>query len=60
MKRSSGCLKGILILAGFLAFALGLDILGARIDRSRFPWGHKGSGGSTLAGVWVGTAWLLT
>jgi hypothetical protein len=55
MKRSSGCLKGILILAGFLAFALGLDVLGARIDRSRFPWGHKGSGGSTLAGVWVGT-----
>ena len=55
MKRKSGCASWLLAIAAIGAFALGLDWIGNRMDRARFPWGYKDSGRPALAGTWVGT-----
>lgn len=55
MKRKSGCASWLLALAGICAFALGLDAIGKRMDRARFPWGYKDSARPALADTWVGT-----
>ena len=54
MKRKGGCLSWILMIAGLALFVFGLDAIGARMDRARFPWGYESPGKSTLAGTWVG------
>lgn len=54
MKRKSGCSSFLLVIVVLLAFSLGLDAVGSRIDRARFPWGYATPGRSTLAGTWVG------
>src|SRR5689334_6185416 len=54
MKKRYGCLRSILIIAGVIAFSLGLEQVGDRIDRARFPWGYRDSGRAALAGTWVG------
>lgn len=53
MKR--GCFSLIFVVAGLALFSYGVDIVGTRIDRQRFPWGYESPGRSTLAGTWVGT-----
>lgn len=55
MKRKSGCASWLLALAAICAFALGMDAIGRRMDRARFPWGYKDSGRPALADTWVGT-----
>ena len=55
MKRRGGCFTWILVIVGLVLFSFGLDVIGTRIDRSRFPWGYETPGASTLAGTWVGT-----
>ena len=55
MKRKGGCLRWILVIAFLTLFVYGIDLVGTRIDRSRFPWGYETPGTSTLAGTWVGT-----
>ena len=54
MKRKGGCLSWILAIGALLLFSLGLDAIGSRIDRARFPWGYESPGKATLAGTWVG------
>jgi hypothetical protein len=56
VKRRPGCGCGSFILGVCILFALalGMQWLGERIDRQRFPWGYADSGGPTLAGTWVG------
>jgi hypothetical protein len=55
VRRKSGCASFLLAVAGLVAFAFGLEAIGNRIDRARFPWGYKDSGRPALAGTWVGT-----
>jgi hypothetical protein len=55
VKRKSGCASWLLALAAICAFALGMEAIGNRMDRARFPWGYKDSGRPALAGTWVGT-----
>ena len=55
MRRKGGCFTWILAIAAVGLFAFGLEVIGDRIDRARFPWGYDASGKSTLAGTWVGT-----
>lgn len=52
--KAKGCVTGIIGIAVLFAVVIGLDILGKRIDRARFPWGYDAPGKSTLAGTWVG------
>lgn len=54
MKRRGGCFSWILVIAGLALFSFGLDVIGTRIDKARFPWGYETPGRSTLAGTWVG------
>ena len=54
MKRKGGCFSWILVIGALALFSFGLDAIGARIDRARFPWGYESPGRSTLAGTWVG------
>ena len=54
MKRRGGCFSWILAIVVLGLFAFGLDFVGDRIDRRRFPWGYETPGTSTLAGTWVG------
>jgi len=53
-KSRRGCLSSLFPIALLFAFVLGLDLIAKRIDRWRFPWGYTDTGGSTLAGTWVG------
>jgi hypothetical protein len=55
MKRKGGCFSWILGIGALGLFAFGLEVIGDRIDRARFPWGYDAPGKSTLAGTWVGT-----
>jgi hypothetical protein len=55
MRRKGGCFTWILAIAAVGLFAFGLEVIGDRIDRARFPWGYDAPGKSTLAGTWVGT-----
>ena len=55
MKRRGGCFSFILAIAAVGLFVYGLEIIGDRLDRTRFPWGYDAPGKSTLAGTWVGT-----
>ena len=55
MKRKSGCASWLLAFAAICAFVFGLEAIGNRIDRARFPWGYRDSGRRALAGTWVGT-----
>jgi hypothetical protein len=48
-------LRGILAIGAVGLFAFGLEVIGDRIDRARFPWGYDAPGKATLAGTWVGT-----
>ena len=52
--RSKGCASWIIGFAALFAVVVGLDFIGNRIDRARFPWGYDEPGKSTLAGTWVG------
>ena len=52
--KAKGCLPGLIGLAMLFAVVIGLNIIGDRIDRARFPWGYDAPGQSTLAGTWVG------
>jgi hypothetical protein len=52
--KAKGCLPGIIGIGALFALAIGLDIIGKRIDRARFPWGYDEPGKSTLAGTWTG------
>lgn len=54
MKRKGGCFSSILAIGAVALFAFGLEVIGDRIDRARFPWGYDAPGKSTLAGTWVG------
>jgi hypothetical protein len=54
MKRKGGCFRWILVIAALALFVFGLEFVGDRIDRRRFPWGYETPGTSTLAGTWVG------
>ena len=54
MKRRSGCLQGILLIALVGVFVLGIQFAGNQLDRRRFPWGYETPGSPTLAGTWVG------
>src|SRR5688572_9523019 len=54
MKRKGGCFSSILVIVVLGLFVFGLDFVGDRIDRRRFPWGYETPGTSTLAGTWVG------
>lgn len=55
MKRKSGCASWLLAIGAICALVLGLDWIGNRMDRARFPWGYRDSGSPALAGTWVGT-----
>ena len=52
--KAKGCSSWIIGFAALLAVVFGLDFIGSRIDRARFPWGYDEPGKSTLAGTWVG------
>jgi hypothetical protein len=52
--KPKGCASWIIGFAALLAVVFGLDFIGSRIDRARFPWGYDAPGKSTLAGTWVG------
>jgi hypothetical protein len=55
VKRKSGCASWLLAIGAICALVLGLDWIGNRMDRARFPWGYTDSGRPALAGTWVGT-----
>ena len=53
VKRRSGrgCGSFLLVLVFLVAVSVGLDIVGERIDRWRFPWGYADMGHPSLAGT---------